>query len=68
MQQQAAAGGMLAPPGMQGLTGMKPDLDKPFRDEREELAIYNHRYLVPLAQYRLLGITPPNALLELENQ
>jgi hypothetical protein len=66
MQQQA---GMLGPPNMgAGFAGVKPDPDKPYKEEREELTIYNHRYLVPLAQYRLIGIKPPQALLELENQ
>eukprot|EP00475_Leptophrys_vorax_P004600 TRINITY_DN1274_c0_g2_i2.p1 TRINITY_DN1274_c0_g2~~TRINITY_DN1274_c0_g2_i2.p1 ORF type:complete len:215 (-),score=69.23 TRINITY_DN1274_c0_g2_i2:32-676(-) len=63
LQQQAAMGGMMGGgPAMPGLGGMKPDLSKPFKEEKDELAIYEHKYVVPRAQYRLLGIPLPREL------
>jgi hypothetical protein len=67
LQQQAAMGGMMGgagPPGMPGLGGMKPDVNKPFKEEKEELSIYEHKYAVPRAQYRLLGLSLPKELAE----
>lgn len=58
LQQQAATGGMMGggPAAMPGLGGMKPDPDKPFKEERTELTIHVHHYTVHLAQFRLIGI------------
>jgi len=64
LQQQAAAGGMMAPagPGAMMMPGMKPDPNKPIKQEREELSMFAYKYAVAAAEYRLIGEDPPARL------
>lgn len=45
------------------LGGMKPDPNKPILQERDELTIFDHKFQVKLAEYRILNEQPPSDLL-----